>query len=55
MPTSLGVIGTIDDETIFYEIKTFLEQLSGFRLVYITRDAHNRLYIKRENELGGNH
>jgi len=51
MSTALGIIGTIDDEIVFYEIKAFLEKKSGFKLVYITRDPHNRLYIKRENEL----
>jgi hypothetical protein len=47
MTTSAGFIVSIEDETIFYEIKNFIANLDKARLIYCTR-TNDRLYITSE-------
>ena len=48
------IIGLGNDETLFFEIKKAIEQIPGVRIIYCTvSTANNRLFIKKESELGG--
>jgi hypothetical protein len=56
--TSVGIILTVENELDFHELKTFLDNLRGINVIFITRSKNDKLYIiskKRLDRLGANH
>ena len=52
---SVGAILSINDPSVFYEIKSFFESTSGIKVIYITLTKDNRLYIIDETRLKQNY
>ena len=53
MTISIGFIATCEDEVDFFAIKRFIQGLPNVRLIYVTRNEKEHLYIKTEYELAG--
>ena len=51
MSISTGFIVSVEDEIDFYQIKRFIQSLPNVRLIYVTRNPNEHLYIKTEYEL----
>lgn len=49
--TSVGIILTVENELDFHELKTFLDNLRGINVIFITRSKNDKLYIISKKRL----